>query len=151
MIFETYATLIEQCIEQLGVSASLCRSDKKGQWNLTYKNSTVWIDLFNFQDNPDRHYFQVMSPLLRIPDRNKEEVFKNILEINHNLYGSWISIKGDWMYVMCLREADNLDASEINATLDRVAFYSSDYYNKISFKFEGSWDPKPTDRTINNN
>lgn len=151
MEYEECAALIEQCIEELGVSPALCRGDKVGQWTMTYKNSTVWIDCFNFQDNPSRYYFQVMSPLLRLPDRNREEFFKNVLEINHNLYGSWISIKGDWTYVMNLREADGLDVSEINATFDRVAFYSSDYYGKLSFKYEGSWDPKPTDKKVNNN
>jgi hypothetical protein len=44
--------------------------------------------------------------------------------------------------VLC--EAAGLDLNEINATLDRVAFYCSDYQGKLKFKFEGSWLPKPT-------
>lgn len=47
----------------------------------------------------------------------------NVLEINHTLYGSWICKKADWFYGMSLREATNLDKSEIDATMDRVAFY----------------------------
>lgn len=143
MIFEEITALVESRIEALGVDAALCRGDKPGQWNLTYKGSTVWIDVFSFPATPDKYYFQVMSPLTAEPDRNKEDYFKNLLEINHNLYGAWISKKGDWFYVMSLREADNLDHSEIDATFDRVAFYSADYYGKLSFKYEGSWDPKP--------
>ncbi|MNR14732.1 hypothetical protein D3C85_1312240 [compost metagenome] len=67
------------------------------------------------------------------------------------MYGSGISIKGDWTYVLSLREADNLDKSEIDATLDRVAFYSADYFGKLTFKFEGCWDPKPNDKPVNFN
>jgi hypothetical protein len=85
-----------------------------------------------------------MSPLLAVPDKNVESFFQNCLEINHGLYGSWISKKGDWLYVMFLREAAGLDLNEINATLDRVAIYSSDYNGKLKFKFEGSWLPKDT-------
>lgn len=151
MNLNAVAFLIEQSLEELGVDPGLCRGDKTGQWNLTYKGSTVWIDVFNFPQNPDKYYFQVMSPLTRIPDRNHEAFFKNCLEINHGLYGSGISIKGDWTYVLSLREADNLDKSEIDATLDRVAFYSADYFGKLTFKFEGSWDPKPNDKPVNFN
>jgi hypothetical protein len=45
---------------------------------------------------------------------------------------------------MSLREAAGLDLNEVNATLDRVAFYCSDYQGKLKFKFEGSWLPKTT-------
>lgn len=151
MSYDATAFLIEQSIADLNVDPGLCRGEKIGQWSLTYKGSTVWIDLFNFPDKPEKYYFQVMSPLLRVPDRNQEAFFKNVLEVNHHLYGSWISIKNDWLYVMCLREADNLDKTEIDATLDRVAFYSADYHGKLAFKFEGSWDPKPQDKPINEN
>lgn len=151
MLLEEVSVLVEASIAALGVEPGLCRGDKPGQWNLKYKGSTVWIDVFNFPANPDKYYFQVMSPLTVVPDRNQESYMQNLLEINHNLYGAWISKKEDWFYVMSLREADNLDASEIDATLDRVAFYSADYYGKLTFKFEGSWDPKPTDKPINPN
>ncbi|MCC6251749.1 MAG: YbjN domain-containing protein [Bacteroidia bacterium] len=151
MTLESLSFLVEQSIVEIGKDPVLSRGDKPGQWTISYKGSTVWIDIFNFPDNPNRYYFQVMSPLLRVPDRNHEEIFRNILEINHNLYGSWISIKDNWMYVLNLRESDNLDQSEIVATLDRVAFYSNDYYGKLSFKYEGSWDKRPTDNPISNN
>lgn len=151
MSLEETVALVEQSIADLGVDPGLCRGDKPNQWNMAYKGSTVWIDVFNFPQNPDKYYFQVMSPLVAIPDRNEEAFFKNCLEINHLMYGSAISIKADWTYVLCLREADNLDKSEIDATLDRVAFYSADYRGKLTFKFEGSWDPKPTDKPVNLN
>jgi len=151
VVFDVAYGLIEASIRELGVDPALCRGDKNGQWSMTYKGSTVWIDLFNFPNNPEKYYFQVMSPLLRVPDRNIEAFALNLLEINHNLYGSWISKKNDWFYVMSLREADNLDKSEIDAAFDRVAFYSADYHGKLTFKFEGSWDPKPNDPKMNMN
>lgn len=151
VVFDLAFEYIESSIRELGVDPGLCRGDKNGQWNLTYKGATVWIDLFSFPANPEKFYFQVMSPLLRVPDRNVEAFALNVLEINHSLYGSWMCKKNDWFYVMSLREADHLDKSEIDATLDRVAFYSSDYKGKLAFKYEGSWDPKPTDSATNFN
>jgi hypothetical protein len=151
MEFESTFELIEASIAEIGADPILCRGDKKGQWNITYKGATIWIDLFNFSTNPEKYYFQVMSPLVRMPDRNVEAFSLNLLEINHGFYGSWISKKNDWFYVMSLREADNLDKSEVDATIDRVAFYSADYYGKLTFKYEGSWDPKANDKPLNFN
>jgi len=31
---------------------ALCRGAKPGQWSIIYKGATVWIDVFNFQENP---------------------------------------------------------------------------------------------------
>lgn len=136
--------LIENSIKDLKVDPVACRGQKPGQWSLIYKGATIWIDVFNFQNNVDRWYFQVMSPLLEIPDKNLEGFYQNLLEINHSLYGSWICKKDSWTYVMSLREASGLDQNEVNATLDRVAFYCADYQGKLKFKFEGSWLPKDT-------
>ncbi len=138
------SALVEDSIRGLKVDPALCRGQKPGQWSIIYKGATVWIDVFNFQDTPDRWYFQVMSPLIVVPDKNLESFYQNLLEVNHTLFGSWICKKNDWTYVMFLREAAGLDLNEINATLDRVAFYCSDYQGKLKFKFEGSWLPKTT-------
>jgi len=134
--------LIEAYIKQLGVDPVACRGAKPGQWGLTYKGASIWIDVFSFNENPSRYYFQVMSPLVLVPDKNREAFFQNVLELNHTMYGSAICKKNDWMYVMSLREADGLDQTEVNATMDRVAHYSSDFQGKLKFKYEGSWVPK---------
>jgi len=137
------STLVEASIRGLNVDPAACRGQKPGQWSLIYKGATVWIDVFNFaNNNPERWYFQVMSPLVAVPDKNLESFYQNCLEINHSMYGSGICKKDAWMYVLSLREAAGLDQNEINATLDRVAFYSADYQGKLKFKFEGSWLPK---------
>jgi hypothetical protein len=135
------SALVEQSIKGLNVDPALCRGQSPGQWSLTYKGVTVWIDVFQNTQNQN-WYFQVMSPLLAVPDKNLEAFFQNLLEVNHILYGCAICKKEAWTYVMSLREAAGLDINEVNATLDRVAFYCSDYQGKLKFKFEGSWLPK---------
>ncbi len=142
MDFIQTSALVEASLKGLNVDPVACRGQNQGQWSLIYKGSTVWIDVFNFPSTPERWYFQVMSPLLVLPDKNIESFYQNLLEINHTLFGSWICKKNDWSYLMFLREAAGLDLNEINATLDRVAFYCNDYKGKLTFKFEGSWLPK---------
>ncbi|MFN8277138.1 MAG: YbjN domain-containing protein [Chitinophagales bacterium] len=144
MTFEETAALVEKSLEGLKLDLAKTRGEKAGQWSFTVKDATVWIDVFNFPTAPERFYFQVMSPLCAVPDKRADEFYQNLLEINHSMYGSWMCKKGEWLYVLSLREAAGLGQSEVDATIDRVAHYSSDYYAKLAFKYEGCWLPKNT-------
>jgi hypothetical protein len=75
-------------------------------------------------------------------DRQKEEFAIDLLEINYLLYGCWICKKDYWIYILHLREADNLQKSEIDNTIERVAVYSAEYWGKLSFKYKDAWDKK---------
>ncbi|MEI6489769.1 MAG: YbjN domain-containing protein [Bacteroidota bacterium] len=139
---EELSVLVETSLSGLKVDVAASRGAKPGQWSYKSKDASVWIDVFDFQTNPSKFYFQVMSPLCAVPDKKADEFFQDLLEINYKMYGSWMCKKENWIYVLSLREADGLDQSEVDATLDRVAFYSTDYYSKLSFKYEGCWLPK---------
>ena len=147
MTLQEITPLIEASLAGLKVDPALCRGEKPGQWSYKLKDATVWIDVFTSDANQGKWYFQVMSPLCAVPNRKSAEFFQDLLEINHKMYGSWMCKKDGWMYVITLRETVNIDQSEIDASLDRVAFYSSAYYAKLSFKYEGSWDPKTPENT----
>ncbi len=143
MTLQEIAPLIETSLAGLKVDPALCRGEKPGQWSYKVKDATVWIDVFTSDINQGKWYFQVMSPLCAVPNRKSAEFFQDLLEINHKLYGCSMCKKDGWLYVMVLRETVNIDQSEIDASMDRVSFYSSDYFAKLSFKYEGCWDPKP--------
>lgn len=135
--------LVEASIAGLKVDPALCRGEKPGQWSYKLKDANIWIDVFNFESNPAKFYLQVMSPLCVLPDKKTEEFALDILEINYKMIGASICKRNDWLYVINIRETDNIDQSEIDATFDRVGFYSTDYYAKLAFKYEGCWTPKP--------
>ncbi len=137
MNYNETKAVVEQCLLDLGVQPKDAAGKVEGQWAITYKGSTVWIDVFETQASPGKWYIQVMSPMMRNPIKQVQDVYRNLLEINGQLYGCWICKKGDWFYMTNLREAIGLDKSELDATLDRVAFYSSDYLSKLLFKYEG--------------
>jgi hypothetical protein len=148
MNLQDVTKLVETSIAGLKIDVAASRGAKEGQWSIKFKESSIWIDVFNFPSNLDKYYFQVMSPLCAVPDKKTEEFAWDLLEINYKLYGSWMCKKDGWIYVLSLREAVGLDQSEVDATLDRVGFYSSDYFSKLSFKYEGCWLPKAPVPTI---
>ena len=134
--------MIETSIAGLKLDVAASRGAKPGQWSIKIKDANVWIDVFDFPTTPGKFYLQVMSPLCAVPDKKKDEFSWDLLEINYKMYGSWMCKKENWIYVLSLRQTAGLDQSEIDATLDRVGFYSSDYYSKLTFKYEGCWLPK---------
>jgi hypothetical protein len=142
MNLQEVTPLVEASLAGLKVDPALCRGTKPGQWSYTIKGSAVWIDVFSSEANSGKWYIQVMSPICEVPDRKTAEFYQDLLEINYNLYGSWICKKNNWLYITCLRETVGIDQSEIDATFDRIGFYGSDYKAKLTFKYEGCWNPK---------
>ena len=142
MNLQEISQLIETSIAGLKIDVQTSRGEKAGQWSYKSKDASIWIDVFDFPSAPGKFYLQIMSPLCAVPDKKADEFCQDLLEINYKMYGSWMCKKSNWIYVLSLREADGLDQSEIDITLDRVAFYSTDYYSKLSFKYEGCWLPK---------
>lgn len=144
MQYHEIQTLVETSIMGLKIDVPISRGDKQGQWSIKIKDSSVWIDAFDFPSNPGVFYVQVMSPLCAVPDKKTEEFAWDLLEINRNMYNCSMCKKDNWIYVISLREADGLGQAELDLIIDRVAFYSNDYYNKLSFKYQGCWLPKAT-------
>ncbi|OFX42415.1 MAG: hypothetical protein A2046_13395 [Bacteroidetes bacterium GWA2_30_7] len=143
MNIQEAGVLIENSLKRLNLDPATCRGEKQGQWSFKSKDATIWIDVFSFPTNPEKYYLQIMSPLCTIPESKSDAFMQDLLEINYQMYGSWMCKKANWVYVLCLRESAGLDQSEIDATLDRVSFYSSDYFGKLSFKYQGCWTVKP--------
>jgi len=142
MNLQDLSNLIESSLKGLQVDPAACRGEKNGQWSVKIKDSTVWLDGFNFQTAPDKWYFQVMSPVFTVPLQQNTEIMTDLLEFAYSMYGCNVCKKGDWYYVLSLREADGLDQGEVDRAIDRVAHYSSDIYAKFTFKYPAAWPPK---------
>ncbi len=143
MNLESASVLVEASIRGLNVDPALCRGEKAGQWSLKIKDANIWIDVFNFATTPDKWYLQVMSPLFKMPEKNVEGVALDLLELGYNMYTCGIVKKDNWFYILGLRPANDLNQGEIDYMIDKVAFYSSDFYSKMTFKYSGSWPPAP--------
>lgn len=69
-------------------------------------SAKVWIDIWQ-QEGEAYGYFQAMAPVVEIPKMNREAFFKEILEINHKLYGVGMTVFENWVYIKTVRELDN--------------------------------------------
>ena len=134
-----YYDTVEQIIREFGVDPAICRGQEVGQWNLKLGSASVWVDVWQSKDEQgnliDAGYLQVMAPVVDVPVENQHLFCRELLEINHRLYGVGFTIHGNTAYIKAIRELEGLDKSEITATLNRVGIYADDYDDQLKAKY----------------
>ena len=134
-----YYNMVEEVITGLGVDPATCRGDQAGQWNLKLGSASVWVDVFQSKDAQgnliDYGYLQILAPVCEVPVANQSLFTKELLEINHTLYGVAFTIYGNNAYIKAIRELEGLDKSEISSTFNRVGVYADDWDDKLKAKY----------------
>ena len=131
---EHYYGMIDNIIKSFGVDPSACKSENPGQWNLKKGSAPVWVDVWKKQDE-DYGYLQIMAPICEVPVNNQHLFTKELLEINHQLYGVGFTIFKDWAYLKIIRELDGLDESEALAMFNRIGNYADQYDDILKNKY----------------
>lgn len=131
---QEYFKMVENVIRGLGVDPSQCKGEKEGQWSLTKGSASVWIDVWK-AENGFSGYLQIMAPVVQIPSSNREAFYREILDINHTLYGVAMTAFDDWIYMKTVRELDGLDEAEATSMFNRVGGYADDYDDILREKY----------------
>jgi len=129
-----FYTIIERSISNLGVDPLKCRGKNPGSWTLKKGSVQVWVDIW-YIEREKRSYFQVMSPVMKIPTEKKTELFLELLQINDRLFGVAFTLYKDNVWLKHIRETENLDESEIMNTLHRVGNYADQYDDVLKQKY----------------
>jgi hypothetical protein len=134
-----YYTMFEQVLAEYKVDPTTARGQAPGQWNLKLGSASVWVDIFQSKDAQGNlaqyGYLQMLAPVCDVPVNNQHIFTKDLLEINHSLYGVAFTIFKDKAYIKSIRELQGLDISEIKSTLDRVGIYANDWDDKLKAKY----------------
>jgi hypothetical protein len=137
---ETYYIMVEDVILSFGVDPVACRGDKPGMWKMFKGSAEVWIDIWHF-DREQRAYFQVMAPVMELPKQQREEFYRDLLELNDQMFGVAFSVSGNWAYIRVLREVEGLGHNEVEATINRVGIYCDDYDDMLRKKYGVTIEP----------
>jgi hypothetical protein len=136
-----YYNLFEEVLTGYKVDPQAARGKQPGQWNLQLGSASVWVDIFQAKDaqgNPTNYgYFQVLAPVCDVPVNNQHIFTRELLELNHALYGVAFTIFQERTYIKAIRELEGLDKSEIQSTLDRVGIYADDFDDKLKARYFG--------------
>lgn len=134
-----YYTMFEQVLAEYKVDPTTARGQQPGQWNLKLGSASVWVDIFQSKDaqgNLQQYgYLQILAPVCDVPVNNQHLFTKELLEINHQLYGVAFTVFKDKAYIKSIRELQGLDVSEVKSTLDRVGIYANDWDDKLKTKY----------------
>ncbi len=124
---EEHYNVIEAAIQSLGVEPERCRDEKEpGAWAVMRGEQEIWIDCWHIEEE-DRAYFQVLAPVLEVPSDMPLPFYREVLEINYNLFGVAFGIFKNMLALKVIREAEGLDETEALNTITRVGNYAGDF------------------------
>ena len=137
---QEFYTIVEEAIAELGVDPIECRDNKEpGAWALMRGNQEVWIDCWYIEEE-DSVYFQVLAPVFEIPANTPVPFYREVLEVNYNLFGVAFGIYKDMLALKVIREAEGMDKMEALNMITRVGTYAIEYGGEIAKKHLG-FDP----------
>ena len=128
-------SMIEAVFAEFGIDPVACRGEKPGQWQLVRGSAKVWVDVW-YIETEGRAYFQAMSPVMMFPTPDQHlPFFKELLEINDQLFGVGFTIFNGWAWLKHIRELDGLDKDEAMATINRIGIYADKYDDILKGKY----------------
>ena len=131
MNLDDYYQMIETVISSMGVAVKDARGRRQGQWNLNKGDVRVWIDLWMLEDD-ERIYFQVMSPVRRLPARHESlDFMEKLLTVNNELYGAAFTIRDGWAWLKTIRLVDGMDQKGAERIIRRLGFYGNKYQKHL--------------------
>lgn len=143
---DTYYNLVENCIRTLGIEPASCRTERAGSWSLMKGSAKVYIDVWHI-DKENRAYFQVMSPVMKVPAEKRQEFYYDLLSFNDKLYSCAFSLYNDWAWIKMIRECDGLDQNEAFAIIQRVGAYADQYDDLLKQHYNSAADKSSANAT----
>jgi Putative bacterial sensory transduction regulator len=138
---EHYYAMVEEVLTSFKIDPTTARADQPGQWNLKLGSASVWVDVFQSKDAQgnliQNGYLQVLAPVCDVPVNNQHLFTKELLEINHSLYGVAFTIFKEKAYIKSIRELQGIESSEIASTFNRVGIYADDWDDRLKTKYFG--------------
>lgn len=134
---QQYYDVVENAIEKLGVDPEITRGKDPGQWNLQRKELVIWVDLW-IPEKVDRPFFQVMCPVMTLPeDQYREEFYRELLEINNSIFSVAFAMHKGYTYLKSVKEAAGLTAEDVKSTLHYCGYYADHYSDRLLRKYGG--------------
>lgn len=134
---QKFYDIVEQGFVMAGVKPEQCRSKTEGQWNLKRLHTDLWVDLWHMAEE-GKTYFQIMTPLVQIPEENKEQFLQELLDLNYQLVAAWFVTYKNGVYIKVTKDADTITPEEVFILLNRIGHYGSIFEEGLMKRFNVS-------------
>jgi hypothetical protein len=131
---EEVTSMIEYYFRQRNLNpAEYAISNAEGQgWWLMEGSAKVYIFLVQLPSGP---VIRITSPLVKVPQNNKEAFYRHLLDINARLSNCALATFEDSALVVAQRTTIALDQEEVDAMVWNVAYVADLLDNKLASQF----------------
>lgn len=130
------ATMIQQVLISIGIDPDQSRLnvDSGYGWNFRYGSAIIEVYIHR---NEEGDYFQVLAPIMHLPQAGLLPLYRRMLELNLQLTSAALGTYNDAVYIFSERPLEGLETVEISSTISRAASYADDLDNKLVAEFGG--------------
>lgn len=130
------AATVQQVLVSIGIDPDQSRLsvDSGYGWNFRYGSAIIEVYIHRSEEGS---YFQVLAPIMHLPQAGLLPLYRRLLELNLQLTNAAFGVHMDIVYVFSERPLQGLDANEANNIISLVAAYADDMDNKLVEEFGG--------------
>lgn len=135
--------MVEEVILELKLNPEENRLHLEGDqqgWGLMKGSAEVFIFIIPGLVDDKYHSFQVVSPLMKLPNSpsNQAALFRKLLELNAEaLSGVAFGVKGDTVVIVADRSTQDLNRSEVREMILRVGYFADLHDDELVSQFGG--------------
>lgn len=141
--------LVEEHLKEEGLKADEVRmqtQDEHPAWAFRQGSASVRIHLIPGEKESEHGYFQVVAPVMILPEKDRERIYGKLLELNADqLWSCAFAIRQDRVIITADRTTRDLDRSEVVEMIERVALYADKFDDELVEAFGGT---RYTDRSV---
>lgn len=148
---ERVINLVEAHLKEEGLvpeDVKMKSADGHPAWAFRQGSASVRIHLLPGEKDSEHGYFQVVAPVIILPDEGRDRIFERLLSLNADqLWSCAFAIRQDRVIITADRTTRDLDRSEVVEMIERVAAYADKFDDELVEEFGGT---RYTDRPIGN-
>ncbi len=113
-------------------------------WWLTEGSAKVYVFI---QDSPNGAVLRITSPLVHLPEQNREQMYRKMLDLNANLSSCALATHDNIVLVVAQRPTLGLVQEELDELVWNVAYVADLLDNKLADEFQCrmySEEPSPS-------
>jgi hypothetical protein len=131
-----HAVMVEQALAGSGINPEQSRLGVANGYGWNFRFGSAIIEVY-IHSNEEGSYFQVLSPIIHLPQAGLLPFYRRMLELNLQLVNAALGVYHDAVYLFSERPLDGLDPVEVSSTISRVAAYADDLDNQLVAEFGG--------------
>ncbi len=127
---------IEHILQTAGVNLTESRQKNIEGIGWKFKQGSATIEIY-LAEKAGKHYFQVLSPIMYVPQSGLLPFYRRLLEMNMLIASLKFGIYGDIVMVFHERPTDGLDYVEAMEIITEIAQTADEYDNALVHEFGG--------------